>query len=295
MYYGEDTVLFMDGNFIKASSAALSPYSQTLHYGLGVYEGIRAYETPNGTRIFKPEEHFKRLLNISAQLGLSIDYSAEELSQICYALIEKNDLTCAYLRPLVVGGPQMKLAAPSNASIVIAVWKWGRYFDDNSLKLCFSSVRRQNPEACIMHGKITGHYVNAILAAQQANERGYDESLMIDHEGCVAQAPGANFFFEKDGILYTAPQGNIFPGITRETVFDICRQLDIRVVEQKFLPEDILDFDAAFLCGTATEITPVESIEGHRAQLAWRHSASYAVQEGFKSLVLDLSFMNVIV
>ncbi|MBM3178294.1 MAG: aminotransferase class IV [Bacteroidetes bacterium] len=295
MYFGEDTVLFMDGNFLKASEAAVSPYSQTLHYGLGVYEGIRAYQTLNGTRIFKPEEHFSRLLKTSNQLGLSLDYSAEELTQISYSLIEKNDLTCAYLRPLVVGGPQMKLASPSSASIIIAVWKWGRYFEDNSLKLCFSTVQRQNPEACIMGGKITGHYVNAILAARQATERGYDESLMIDQEGYVAQAPGANFFFEKDGALYTAPQRSIFPGITRETVMEICRQLDIRVIEKKFLPEEILEFDAAFLCGTATEISPVEIIEGHAAQINWRDSASYAVQEGFKSLVLDLSFTNVIV
>ena len=295
MYFGEDTVLFMDGNFLKASEAAVSPYSQTLHYGLGVYEGIRAYQTLNGTRIFKPEEHFSRLLKTSNQLGLSIDYSAEELTQISYSLIEKNDLTCAYLRPLVVGSPQMKLASPATASVIIAVWKWGRYFEDNSLKLCFSTVQRQNPEACIMGGKITGHYVNAILAARQATERGYDESLMIDHEGFVAQAPGANFFFEKDGVLYTAPQGSIFPGITRETVLEICRQLDIRVIEKKFLPEEMLDFDAAFLCGTATEISPVESIEGHAAQINWRDSVSYAVQEGFKSLVLDLSFTNVIV
>lgn len=295
MYFGEDTVLFIDGNFVKASKAAVSPYSQTLHYGMGVYEGIRAYQTPNGTRIFKPEDHFRRLLNTSDQLGLSIDYSAEELTQICYTLIEKNDLSCAYLRPLVVGGPQMKLTAPSSASVMIAVWKWGRYFDDHSLKLCFSSVQRQNPNACLMNGKITGHYVNAVLAARQATARGYDESLMVDHEGYVAQAPGANFFFEKDGVLFTSPQGSIFPGITRETVFDICRQLDIEVVEKKFLPQEMLDFDAAFLCGTATEISPVENIEGHAAQLNWRESASYAVQEGFKSLVLDLSFTNVIV
>ena len=295
MYFDEDTVLFMDGAFINASEAGVNPYGQTLHYGMGVFEGLRAYQTVHGTKIFKATEHFNRLAESCSLLGMPFDYSTEELTQISYQLLEKNELTCAYIRPLVIGSPRMTLEAASTTTVIIAAWKWGKYFGDKSLRVCISSVERISPRACRVEAKVSGHYVNAMMAAAEAKKRGYDESIMLDGNGFVAQAPGANLFFEKDGTLYTSPEGSIFLGITRKTVLDICRQLDITVIEKNFRADQLLEADAAFLCGTATEITPIISVEGHPMNLPWERSLSFSIQEAFKSLVLDKSYSYVIV
>jgi len=295
MYFDDDTILFMDGAFIPASEAGINPYSQTLHYGMGVFEGLRAYQTIHGTKIFRAKDHFNRLAESCSLLGMTFDYSTEELTQIAYQLLEKNELTCAYIRPLVISAPRMTLEAAPSTMVVMAAWKWGKYFGDRSLNVCISSVERISPRACRVEAKVSGHYVNAVMAAAEAKKRGYDESIRLDGNGFVAQAPGANLFFEKDGTLFTPPEGSIFPGITRRTVLDICRQLDIPVVEKNFRPEALLDADAAFLCGTATEITPVISVEGHETSLPWEKSVSYSVQEMFKSLVLDKTYSYVIV
>lgn len=295
MYFDEETLLFMDGEFIPASEAKVSPYVQTLHYGMGVFEGLRAYPTVHGTKIFRAHEHFNRLAKSCELLGISFKYSTEELTQISYQLLEKNYLTSAYLRPLVISSPKMTLEPSSSSAVIISAWKWGKYFGDQFLRVCISSIERINPRACRVEAKVSGHYVNSVMAATEAKKRGYDEALMLDGNGFVAQAPGANLFYEKDGILFTAPEGSIFPGITRQTVLDICRQLDISVVEKNFRPEMLLDIDAAFLCGTATEITPIVSIEGHDTNLPWEQSVSYTIQETFKSLVLDKTYSYVIV
>ena len=295
MYFNEETILFKDGSFIPVGEAGINPYSQTLHYGMGVFEGLRAYQTIHGTKIFKAKEHFSRLSESCSLLGIPFDYSIEELTQISYHLIEKNSLTCAYIRPLIISAPRMTLEAPGSSIVVIAAWKWGKYFGDKSLKVCISSIERISPKACRVEAKVSGHYVNSVMASAEAKKRGYDEAIMLDGNGFVAQAPGANLFYEKDGTLFTPPEGSVFPGITRRTVLDICRKLDIPVVEKNFRAESLLDADAAFLCGTATEITPVISVEGHSTLIPWEKSISYSVQEMFKSIVLDKTYSYVIV
>lgn len=295
MYFNEDTILFLNGYFVRASEAGINPYSQTLHYGMGVFEGLRAYSTIHGTKIFKAKSHFQRLAKSCELLGIPFNYSVEELIQICYQLLEKNELTSAYLRPLVISSPQMTLEASPSSSLVIAAWKWGKYFGDKSLRICVSSIERICPRATRVEAKVSGHYVNAVMAATEAKKRGYDECIMLDGNGFIAQAPGANLFFEVDGVIYTPPVGSIFPGITRQTVIEICRQLDIPVVEKNSRPEELLEVDAAFLCGTATEITPISSIENNRTRLHWEGSISENIQEAFKSLVLDKSNSYVIV
>lgn len=295
MFYDEDTILYLDGKFMKACEAGTDLYSQTLHYGIGVFEGLRAYRTVHGTKIFRAQDHFQRLIRSCAALDLPIGYTAEELTQISYQLIEQNGLSCAYIRPLVFCPPQMTLGSPATTSIMIAVWKWGSYFGDQTLRACISRTTRNHPAACLMEAKVTGQYVNATLAANEAKKRGFDESIMPDEDGFVAQAPGANFFYERDGALFTAPAGHIFPGITRKTVMEICHHLDIPVFEKKFRPEELFDADAAFFCGTATEITPVISVENHPMGRPWNRSLSHTIQETYKSLVLDKSYSFTIV
>jgi branched-chain amino acid aminotransferase len=295
MYYTDDTVLFLDGAFIKATEAKADLFSQTLHYGFGVFEGIRAYHTVNGTKIFKAHEHYERLLRSCELVNIPMTYGVEELTQLSYQVLEKNNLSSAYLRPLVFCSPNMSLTAPKEVSVMIAAWEWGKYFSHQSLRVCISTVQRPNPKSLKVDAKVCGHYVNSIMATMEAKGRGFDEGLMLDGNGFVAEGPGANFFFEKDGVLYTPPLGNILPGITRKTVLDICVELDMPVEEKYFRPEELFEADSAFFCGTAAEIAAIESIEGQPMNKPWKNSMGSIVQQAYKSIVLDKTYSYVIV
>ena len=255
MYYNDKTVLFLDGKFIKAADAKTDLFGQTLHYGYGVFEGIRAYQTVNGVKIFKAHEHYERLKRSAHLVGIPFDHGAEELTQISYQLLEKNNLTNAYIRPLVFCSPNMSLNGPKEVSVMIAAWEWGKYFSTQSLRVCISTIQRPNPKSVKIEAKACGHYVNSIMATMEAKERGFDEGLMLDGNGFVAEGPGANFFFEKNGVLYTPPLGNILPGITRNTILEICKELDMPVEEKLFRPEELFEADSAFFCGTAAELS----------------------------------------
>ncbi len=295
MYYDKNTVLFLDGKFIKAEDAKVDLFSQTLHYGYGVFEGVRSYQTINGVKIFKSQEHYERLKRSCELVGIPMSYSVEELTQLSYQLLEKNNLSNAYLRPLVFCSPNMSLDGPKGVSVMMAAWDWGKYFSRSSLRTCVSTIQRPNPKSVRIEAKATGHYVNSIMATMEAKQRGFDEAIMLDMNGFVAEAPGANFFFEKDGVIYTSPLGNILPGITRQTVIEICHELEIPVVEKFFMPEELFDADSAFLCGTAAEITSIESIEGQIFHKPWKKSVGVVIQEAYQSIVLDKSYSYVIV
>lgn len=295
MYYTENTTLFLNGKFVKAKDATTDLFSQTLHYGYGTFEGIRAYQTVHGLKIFKAHEHFERLRRSCALVGIPFDYTAEELTQISYQILEKNNLKDAYIRPLVYCGPNMSLTAPKEVSLMIAAWEWGKYLGDQLVRVCISSYQRPNPKSVKVEAKVCGHYVNSIIATTEAKQRGFDEALMLDMNGFVAEGPGANFFFEKDGVLYTPPLGNILPGITRQTVLEICKEMDMPVEEKYFRPEELFEADSAFFCGTAAEVIGIESIEGQTFSKSWKSSMGAVVQEAYKCIVLDKSYSYVIV
>lgn len=295
MYYNDDTIIFLNGNFVKAADAKTDLFSQTLHYGYGVFEGIRAYQTVHGVKIFKPYDHYERLRKSASLIGIPFTYSAEELTQATYQVLEKNNQTNAYIRPLVFCSPNMSLTAPKEVSVMIATWEWGKYLGDQLLKVCISSYQRPNPKSVKVEAKACGHYVNSILATTEAKERGFDEGLMLDMNGFVAEGPGANFFYEKDGVLYTPPKGSILPGITRQTVLEICAELDFKVEEKFFKPEDFFEADSAFFCGTAAEVIGIESVEGQKFNKPWKDSMGAIIQEAYRCLVMDKSYSYVIV
>lgn len=295
MYYTNDTILFLDGKFVKASEAKTDLFSQTLHYGYGVFEGIRAYHTVNGVKIFKAHDHYKRLLRSASLVGIPLHYSPEELTQATYEVLARNHQSNAYIRPLVFCSPNMSLTSPHEVSLMIATWKWDKYLGDQLLKVCVSSYQRPNPKSFKVEAKACGHYVNSILATTEAKQRGFDEGLLLDMDGFVAEGPGANFFYEKDGVLYTPPRGSILPGITRQTVLEICAELDLKVVEKPFKPEDLFEADSAFFCGTAAEVIGIESVEGQKFGKPWKESLGAIVQEAYQCLVLDKSYSYVIV
>ena len=295
MYYTKDSILFLNGKFMKAVDAHTDLFSQTLHYGFGAFEGIRAYQSMNGVKIFKAREHFDRLKKSCALVGIPFNQDSEELIQVAYQLLKKNNLSNAYIRPLVYCGPNMVLTRSEDVYLMMCAWEWDKYHGNESLKLCISSYQRPNPNAWKVDAKVTGHYVNSILATSEAKVRGYNDALMLDMNGFVAQAPGANFFMEIDGALYTPPQGHILSGITRQVVINICRELEIPVIERNIKPEELESADGAFLCGTAAEIAAIESIDAKPFRKEWRDSVGATIQEAYKCQVLEKSFSYVII
>lgn len=295
MYYNEDTIIYLNGKFIKAVDAHVDLFSQSLHYGYGVFEGIRSYQTQNGVKIFKGIEHFERLKNSCKLVNIPFDYNPEELTQITYQVLRKNNLTNSYIRPLVYCSPNMNLTQPKDVYLMICAWEWGKYLGDKPVKLCISSYQRPNPESIKIEAKACGHYINGILATSEAKVRGFDEALMLDMNGYVAQAPSTNLFLEKDGELFTPPRGHILPGITRATVMNICKELDIPVTEKLIKPTELEEADSAFLCSTGAEIAGVESIDAKPFKKDWEDSLGALIQEVYRSQVLEKSFSYVII
>lgn len=290
MYYNNNTKIFWNGSFISASKAAGDLYSQTLHYGHGAFEGIRSYNTAKGPKIFKAREHYQRLQQSCKLLHIPFNYSVGELSALTYELLELNNFKDAYIRPLVISGANMALNKPKESSLFIAAWEWGSYLGNNLLRLKISPFCRPHPRSTFVEAKACGHYVNSILACTNAKESGYDEALLLDHEGFLAEGPGANLFFEKKGQLFTPQRGNILAGITRITVMELCKEAGISVHEGKFTVDDIMTADSAFYCGTGAEIAGIQSIDDYMFPKQWEKSIGKKIQQAYLQLVREVSF-----
>ncbi len=290
MYYSENTVVYYKGEYLKAKDVRCNIYDQTIHYGYGVFEGIRAYATDSGVKIFKAKEHFDRM-KFSCEVALiPYPYDNEKLIEISYEVLERNHLQNAYLRPLITCTPNMSLSKAIASQLLIAAWDWGAYLGHNLLDIMISPYRRPNPSGFKVAAKITGHYVNSILACQDAKDKGFDEALLLDVDGFVAEGPGANIFFEVEGKLITPQLGSILPGITRATIIEICNDLDIEVVERKILPEEIVSFDSGFFCGTAAEVIGIQSIDRVPFKKEWNDSKGFLIQQAYKKLVLGKDY-----
>ncbi len=292
MYYNNNSLVFFDGKWIKAKSAKANIFSQSLHYGNGVFEGIRSYKTPEGTQIFKAKEHFRRLLYSAEKMHIKLNYTPEELTEITYQLLKKNDLSNAYIRPLVFLGENMTLTPTQEVHLVIMAWEWERYLGNNLLNVTVSPYLRPHPQSCHVETKVVGHYTNSILATTEAKSRGFDEALLLDHMGFVAEGPGTNFFYEKDEKLYTAPSGNILPGITRATIIQLAQQTGIKVIEKHFTIEEVKDADSAFFCGTASEVVGIRSIDGEEFNVPWLETVGYSMVLMYKHKVTNKEFQD---
>ena len=292
MYYDENTTIFLDGKWMKAKDASTDLYAQTLHYGSGVFEGIRSYETEDGAMIFKAKEHYERLLYSAEKMHIRMDYSVEELIKLTEKLLERNNLTNAYIRPLVYLGQNMALQPTEEVHVFLCAWNWERYLGDKQLNLMTSSFQRPNPKSCIVDAKVTGHYTNSILATTEAKNKGFDEALLLDMSGFVAEGPGANFFFEKDDKLFTAPLGNILAGITRQTIFELAEEMGIEIVEKYFTPEEVYSADGAFFTGTAAEVAGVESLDGNTFSLSWNETLGATFSSAYLNRVQKREYKN---
>ena len=288
MYYNERSIIFFDGKFIKANEVKGDLYSQSLHYGNGIFEGIRAYNTSNGPRIFKAKEHYERLIFGTEVMTIPFDYEVDELIDITYELLKKNELNDAYIRPLITVGPNMGLGSSDVSFLIIQCWPWDRLMGDELLKVKTSPFQRPNPKACFVSAKVTGHYVNSILARNDATKTGHDEALLMDMHGNVAECTGANIFMEKDGKLMTPPKGHIMAGITRSTIIEICERENIPVSETHFRPEDLKQADSAFFTGTAAEVAGLRSIDEYEFPLEWERSLGYKLSKLYTQEVLEV-------
>lgn len=290
-YYNENTILYFNGKLVKASEARFDFYSQSLQYGYAVFEGIRSYRTADGrTKIFKAEPHFDRLRNSAEAMNLPYNWDRDELIAATYTLLEKNKLENAYIRPLVFAPPNMTLNRNKESGIIIAVWEMAPFLGEKLLRIKTSSFQRPNPRGFKIEAKASGHYVNSLLASHEAKDAGYDEALLLDMNGNLAEGPGANIFFEKDGKLFTPALGNILPGITRATVLELCAEWEIPVTESILTPEDIKTADAAFFCGTATEIIGWESLDDVKFPKPWGESVSRLIQDAYRHRITEKEF-----
>lgn len=293
--FREDQTIYKEGVFVKATDAGIDFFSQTIHYGFGAFEGIRSYQTANGVKLFKVREHFERLKLSCEQINIRFRWDINQLIDDTYQLLEINGLKNAYVRPLIFAGTDMSMVASQKAQLIITAWKWDSFYGDALLKTCISSFEKPTPSAIPINAKITGNYINSVLAISEARSKGFDEALLVDINGYISETTSANVFIEKNGKLFTPLKDNVLAGITRATVMNIGKQLDIEVVEKNITVDEFKSADSAFVCGTAVEIFGIESVDDHVFSLAFDLSLGAMIQRVYKSLVLDKLSFEVII
>jgi branched-chain amino acid aminotransferase len=266
----ETEKIWMNGELVDWADAKIHVGVHGLHYGSGVFEGIRCYDTPKGPAVFRLEEHMQRLHNSARLLHMEIPYSVDDLRAATHDLIGANGLPEVYIRPIAFYGyGQLGVAARSNpVEVVVMSWPWGSYLGEEALRTGIrakiSSWQRVSPNIVPHVSKATGVYLNSMLAVTEANNAGYDEAILLTPEGTVADGSGENLFVVKNGVIYTPDLSTgILPGITRDTVTQIASDLGYQVVEKTLIRSDLYLADEVFMCGTAAEVTPLRSIDDH--------------------------------
>ena len=260
--------IWMDGKFVSWDNATVHILTHTLHYGLGVFEGIRCYETRKGTAIFRLDEHIDRLFNSAHIFLIEIPYSKAEIRDAIIKTIKANKIKECYIRPLVyIGYGAMGLYPKENPiNVSIAVWSWGSYLGDKGLKdgirIKTSSFIKNHVNANMARGKVCGYYVNSQLAKKEAISCGYDEALLLDAEGYVSEGSGENIFIVRNGMLKTTPLTSILEGITRNSIIKIAYDNGIKTIEERFTRDELYIADESFFTGTAAEVTPIREADG---------------------------------
>jgi branched-chain amino acid aminotransferase len=260
--------IWMNGELIDWDDAKIHVGAHGLHYGTGVFEGIRCYDTPQGPAVFRLRDHLERLHNSAKLLYMDLPYSVDELRDVCKEVICANGLPSCYLRPIAFYGyGELGVQARGNpVEVVIMSWPWGTYLGDdgllNGIRVKVSSWQRIGPNVIPHVAKATGIYLNSMLAVTEAINAGYEEAIMLTHDGYVADGSGENVFVVKDGVIYTPDlSAGILSGITRNTIIQIAQDQGYTVVEKNLIRSDLLIADEVFMCGTAAEVTPVREID----------------------------------
>lgn len=281
----------MDGSFVDWADANVHVLTHSLHYGLAVFEGLRCYKGKSGSAIFRLQEHVDRLFE-SAHIGMMvIPYDRKYVAQAIVETVRVNRLDACYIRPLVyIGYGAMGVYPGDNPiKLAIAAWKWGTYLGDdalaNGIRARVSSFTRHHVNVSMTRGKISGYYVNSILAKHEAKADGYDEAILLDPEGYVSEGTGENIFIVRKGRIKTTPLTSILEGITRNSVIDLAREQGIPVTEERFTRDEMYIADEVFVTGTAAELTPVREIDNRRIGIGKPGPITLALQKRFFAIV----------
>jgi branched-chain amino acid aminotransferase len=286
-----DGFIWYDGKLVPWRDATTHVLTHSLHYGLAVFEGVRAYRTAQGTAIFRLAEHTQRLFNSAKIFMMEIPYSREQLIEAQREVVRANKLESCYLRPLAFYGSEKMGVSPKGASVhvSIAAWPWGAYLGEEGLvkgiRVKTSSFQRHHINVSMVRSKTAGHYVNSILANLEATRDGYDEALLLDTQGFVAEGAGENLFIVKDGQVFEPEMVSGLTGITRATVIDLARDLGYAVTARPMTRDDVYLADEAFFTGTAAEITPIRELDGRTIGAGKRGPVTEKIQALFFEVV----------
>ena len=264
----ETAFIWMDGKLVPWTEATVHVLTHTLHYGLGVFEGIRCYKGASGTAIFRLQDHVERLLGSAHIVQIKIPFSQKEIEQAVVETVRVNRLEEGYIRPIAfIGYGEMGLYVKENPiHLSIAAWPWGTYLGDEGIRrgirVCVSSFARHHVNISMTRAKVTGYYVNSQLAKREAKEDGYDEAVLLDTDGFVAEGPGENIFIVRKGVVKTTPLTSILDGISRDTILQLAAERKIQTLQERFTRDDLYLADEAFFTGTAAEVTPIREVDG---------------------------------
>lgn len=286
-----DGLIWYDGELVQWRDATTHVLTHTLHYGMGVFEGVRAYNTPDGTAIFRLQAHTDRLFDSAHIMGMKIPFTKEEINEATRAAVRENNLETAYIRPMVFYGSEaMGLRATGlKVRVIVAAWHWGAYMGEEALqkgiKVRTSSFTRHHVNISMTRAKANGNYINSMLALQEAISGGADEALLLDPEGYVAEGSGENIFLVKNGVVYTPEVTSCLNGITRATILTLAAELGIEVVEKRITRDEVYIADEAFFTGTAAEVTPIREVDGRQIGIGSRGPVTEKLQKAYFDLV----------
>jgi branched-chain amino acid aminotransferase len=287
-----DGKIWMDGQMVDWRDAKIHVLSHTLHYGCGAFEGVRAYNTADGTAIFRLQEHTERLFNSAKILRMTIPFTPEQVMDAQRAVVRENKLESCYLRPLVWIGDERLGVSPKGNTIhlMVAAWTWGAYLGEEGLargiRVKTSSYTRHHVNITMTQAKAVSNYTNSILANMEVTEEGYDEALLLDSSGFVSEGAGENIFIIKKGVVYTPDlSAGALNGITRDTIFNICNDLGLTLKEKRITRDEVYIADEAFFTGTAAEVTPIRELDRIEIGRGYRGPITEKIQAAFFDIV----------
>ena len=271
-----DGVIWYDGKLVPWREATTHVLTHTLHYGMGVFEGVRAYETPKGTAIFRLQAHTDRLFRSAHILGMEMPFTKDQINEATRATVRENKLKSAYIRPMCFYGSEGMGLRADNLKVhaIVAGWTWGAYLGEaalrDGLKVRTSSYNRHHVNITMCRAKANGQYMNSMLALREAQASGSDEALLLDTEGYVSEGTSENIFIVRNGVLYTPDITSALDGITRATVMQLATDLGIAVVEKRITRDEVYIADEAFFTGTAAEVAPIRELDGRKIGVGQR-------------------------
>lgn len=290
-----DGVIWYDGKMVPWRDATTHVLTHTLHYGMGVFEGVRAYKTDNGTAIFRLKEHTDRLFRSAHILGMKMPFDKQTLMEAQKAAVRENNLESGYLRPMAFYGAEaMGISAKTlSTHVIVAAWAWGAYLGkealENGIRVKTSSFSRHHVNITMCKAKANGNYMNSILAHQEAAQDGYDEALLLDVDGFVAEGSGENVFIIRNGKLYTPDLTSALEGITRDTIVQLAGEIGLQVIEKRITRDEVYSADEAFFTGTAAEVTPIRELDNRTIGAGRRGPVTEQLQSMFFDAVTGKS------